>query len=193
MKTLLKYAFVLATVVASTLTANEPYDSIRTVALEPFFIEDGFILLDKVNNQGTTVFVDVGSINGAASRYIAATTNDTVKVYTINPWNSDYSFQKFLSNVKQENQNEKITAIRMNSGEASAALNLVSEFIFIDASDSDTIYENILSWVSHLSEHGIISGNHWERTSVDLAVVKAAADLNLSLSTNGTYWFLKKI
>lgn len=194
MKSLLKFALFAAFLTSSAINANEPYDSTRPLSFEPYFVENGYILLDKVNSQETTVFIDVGSTNGGASRYIAANTNDTVKVYNINPWDqNDHSYQKFLSNVKQENQNDKIVPIRMSSQEASAALNLVSEFIFIESSDTKVVYENILAWVSHLSEHGIIGGNRWEWTSVELPVVKAASELNLVLSTNGTYWFLKKI
>lgn len=184
-KILISFGFV------SALLANEPYDSMRVLAYEPYFIPEGYILLDKVNSQGTTAFIDIKSPNGAAARYIAANTNDTVKVYSINAWENDYAFHKFLSNVKQENQNEKIIPIRMNAQGAADAVNLVSEFIYIDAYKCDTLYDNILAWVTHLSEHGIIGGNLWEKSSVELAVVKAAADLNLSLSNYGTYWFLK--
>ncbi len=194
MKKILTIALAFSALFAPSLEANEPYDSVRNVAYEPYFFEDGYILLEKVTAQGTTVFIDVGSTNGAAARYVAANTDGSTRIYSIHPWTGDeYGFQKFLSNVKQENQNEKIIPIRMSSHEAGAALNLVSEVIFIDSTNADKVYETILAWVSHLSEHGIISGNHWERLSVDLAVVKAAAELNLALSTNGTYWFLRKI
>lgn len=192
MKILIHYLPILSLFLATSLLSNEPYDSIKNVVYEPYFIQDGYILLDKVNTQNTTVFIDVQSTNGAASRYVALNTPETVKVVCVNPWENDYAFQKFLSNVKQENQNEKIIPLRMNSDNASSAINLLSELIFIDGSTNDSLYEAILGWVSNLTDQGVICGSHWELSSVKLAVVQVAANLNLSLTINGTYWFLKK-
>lgn len=191
MRSLLKNIFILA-LFASPLLANEPYDSIRDVAYTPYFLQNGYILLNEVNAQSTTVFIDVKSDGGAASRYIAANTNGTVKVYYVNTWYDDYAFQQFISNVKQENQSGAITPIRMTSQGASMALNLISELIYIDTIHSSNLHEDILAWVDHLSANGVISGNFWERSPIELVVTKAAAELNLSLSTNGTYWFLKR-
>lgn len=193
MKSLFKHVITLATCFTAALFANEPYDSVRQVDYEPVFVQDGYIILDKFNNLGATVFVDVASLGGNVGRYIAANTNESVKVYNINLWDGDqYGFQKFLSNVKQENQNEKIVPIRMSPAEAGSSLNVVSEFIYVDSSNASVLHDNILAWVSHLSENGVIGGNHWERTAVEVAVVTAAAELNLTLSTNGHYWFLNK-
>ena len=53
----------------------------------------------------------------------------------------------------------------------------------------------------NLMELGQISLTNWSvkklvitigKGPVELIVVKTAAELNLSLSTNGTYWFLQK-
>lgn len=190
-RALLCLAAVLAS--GSFLSANEPYDSIRLVSYQPYFIEDGWILLDKVNAQGTTVFIDVESPEGAASRFIAANTSEAPTIYSIHSWSDNqHQFQKFLSNVIQENQTERIVPIRMSSSEAGACLNLVSEVVYIDCTDVASVNEKILAWVAHLSEHGLIAGNKWEWPEVDLAVVNAANELNLSLTVNGGYWFLKK-
>lgn len=55
---------------AGTLTAAEPYDSLRQVSYEPYFFENSWILLNKVTAQSTKVFVDVDSPNGMAARVI---------------------------------------------------------------------------------------------------------------------------
>ncbi len=159
----------------------------------PYYFENGYILLNKVNAQETTVFIDVESSEGMAARYISANTSESVKVFNINSWSeSEHQYQKFLSNVIQENQGDRINSIRMSSREASNALNLVSELIYIDCENTDTVYEKILAWVSHLSQNGVIAGNRWEWHEVELAVVYAVVDLGLTLNIDGNFWFLKK-
>lgn len=192
MKKLFTYMLSAACSLTFMLNAVEPYDSIHTVAYEGYTLQDSYTLYSEVISQGTTVFIDVGSVDGAAARYIAANTNGSVRIYNVNSWGAtDHSFQKFLSNVLQENQSQNITPIRMSALEASSDLNLVSECIFMDPTNADSIYDEILAWAYHLTPHGVIVGNHWEWLEVELEVVKAASQLNFSLTLNGTYWFLK--
>lgn len=177
----------------SLLYAAEPYDSIRLVSYEPYFFENSWILLNAVNSQNASVFIDVESSEGMAARFIAANTSE-VHVYNINTWNeNEHQFQQFLSNVVEENTQESITPIRMSSREASNALNLISELIYIDSTQSEAVYDKILSWVTHLTQNGVIAGNHWEWHEVELAVVQAAGDLGLTLNIDGNFWFLRKI
>lgn len=194
MKLFTKMIFFSTMVLGGTqLFAVEPYQSIRHVAYEPYFLENSWILLDKVNSQSTGVFIDVGSPNGEAARYIAANSPAERAIYSINSWSyNDHKFQIFLSNVIQENLDTRIVPIRMNSNEAGEALNLESELIYLDCNNVTSINDKILTWVSHLTEHGIIAGNRWDWKDVELIVVKAAVDLNLTLTTNANYWFLKK-
>lgn len=190
----MKKLIALATIlVCSALFAIEPYDSVRLVSYEPYFFENSWILLNKVNSQGATVFIDVESPEGEAARFIAANTSDSTKVYNINSWEgNDYSFQKFLSNVAQESLSERVIPLRMNSKEAGTVTNLISEIVYIDSQDISSINDKILTWVTHLSEHGVIAGNKWEWPEVELAVVNAAVSLNLILSTDANFWFLQK-
>lgn len=196
MKKLLKHLFLAAALLSGTyLTADEPepYASVRNISYEPYFLENNYILSQIVDFHATTNFIDVASNEGAAARSVAAYNPSTAKVYSINAWGENpHDFHKFLSNVKQENQAEKIIPIRMTSSEACLALNVLAEVIFIECSSQDHILENILRWESHLTENGAIVGNHWEWSEVELAVSKAATLNNLSLSTNGNYWILSK-
>ncbi len=167
--------------------------ALRLVSYEPYYFENGYILLNKVIAQETTVFIDVGSSEGMAARYISANTSESVKVFNINSWSgNDHRYQKFLSNVIHENQGDRIHSIRMSSREATDALNLVSELIYIDCEDKNTVHEKILSWATHLSLKGVIAGNRWEWPEVELAVVHAVVDLGLTLNIEGNFWFLKK-
>lgn len=192
MKSLIK-GLVFSTVLASAalINAAEPYDSIKVVPYEPYYIENGWILSNIAVAQGTTVFIDIDSPQGEVARFIASNTDSSVKVYSVNSWTEELSFQKFLSNVIHENLSERIIPLRMTSDEAERALDVVSEFIYIDCNVND-ITNKILGWVTHLSEHGIIAGNRWDLPSVELAVVNAAVELNLAIHLDQNFWYLKK-
>ena len=190
-----KFILFLAKFVCSAsfmLSGVQPYESILPIDYVPYNLEEPWIIYNQVNNQQTTVFIDVKSVNGAVSRYIAANTNSTVNIFNINPWrSSENAFQEFLSNVIQENQTNRITPIRMDSSEACEALNLVSECIYIEA-DPDNVYADIIAWSSHLAPHGVIMGNHWDWSDVVIQVTRSATLLHMSVSVSGDYWILKK-
>lgn len=194
MKSIAKLVCLVATFAAGmSLYATEPYDSIRLVSYEPYFFENGWILIDKVNSQNTTVFIDVESQSGEAARFVSTNTSDAVRVYQVNDWNHNaHGYQTFLSNVVHENQADKITPITLNSKDGSAVLNLISECIFLDCNSPETVYDKILAWSSHLSDHGIIAGNKWGWPEVELTVINAAVELNLALTINSNFWFLAK-
>lgn len=192
MKKILGNLLLLAGSLTFALEAVEPYDSIRMVPYEPFFLSDSYILLNKIFNSGSTTVIDVGSEKGGVARYLAANTDSSIGIYQIGEWNeNEYAFQKNLSNIIHENLTERIVPLRMASEEASAALNLNADFIFINSSNADNVYSEIISWYSHLTPNGIIAGNNWEWSSVELEVVKAASDLNMAFNFDGPYWFLQ--
>lgn len=180
---------LMALLLCSGLYAAQPYDSVRPLQQDPYFVENGYILSNKVSSTNTVLFVDVDSPNGDAARFIAAV-NNTVNVFAINSWSEEERYHRFLSNVFQDGTGDRITALRMSSEEAAKALNLNAGVIFLDSSDSVSLGRKIQMWLTQVAEGGVIAGNHWESTAVELAVVTAAAELNLVLSTNGNYWFL---
>lgn len=184
-------ALLLCSGAHASLYATEPYDSVRLLTQEPYFFENGYILLDKVNTTGTTLFIDVDSPKGEASRFIASY-NTAVTVLAVNSWYEESAYHRFLSNVRQEGTDGRITPLRMCSSEASNALDVQAGVIFLDSSRSETLYEKIPMWLTQLGENGVIAGNHWQSNSVEVAVVNAAAQLNLILSINGNYWFLTR-
>jgi len=193
MKRFVTYMTVLTCSVASMLNSVEPYDATRTITYVPYTLQDGYYLYNEVIAQNTTLFIDVGSQGGAVARYIAANTNGSVNIFNINSWsNNENDFQTFLSNVIQENQATNIIPIRMNSLEACVGLNLVSQCIYIET-DPNNIYADIIGWSSHLAPQGVITGNHWEWSDVEFQVIRAASLLNMTVTVNGTYWFLKKL
>jgi len=169
----------------------EPYVSIKPLSYEPSYIQNASVLSDKAQTLGTTTFIDVESFNGAAARYMATATDSSVKIYNINSWCEELSFQQFLSNVSVEGNSERIIPIRMSSDEAEGTLNVTSEFIYIDCNGSG-IQGKIQGWAMHLTGQGVIGGNRWDRPYVELAVVNAAVELNLTISIDQNFWFLSR-
>lgn len=182
----------LATLLLSSgLSATQPYDSVRLLSRDPYYIENGYILVDKVNNSGSNLFVDVDSPNGDVSRFIAST-NSSVTVFSVNSWDGEDQYHRFLSNVNQDGISDRVIALRMSSADASNALDLNAGVIYIDSSHSDTLHDKILMWLTHLNNNGVIAGNDWQVPAVEVAVVNASSQLNLVLTVNNNFWFLTR-
>lgn len=196
MRSFFKSSVLAAMLLSLELSAAEPYDSLRTLPHESYSLENGYILLDKVQSTTPLFFVDVGSSKGEAARFIATNYVDTssaegLTVFAIHSWNRG-QYHQFLSDVLHEQLEGRINVLRMSSAEASGALDINAGVIFLDSSNSDTLHDNILLWLTQLADNGVIAGNHWQSSSVAVAVVNAAAQLNLILSNNGNYWFLTR-
>lgn len=179
----------------------QPYESIRDLPPVPYYVQDGYIYFSLIESHKAAIIVDVESQDGSVARYIAQQANNLPSIsaiYSINSWTAcdlsqKHLFQRFLSNVKQENTAELITPIRMTSEEAALALNIKADFIsLIGANDEDQIYKDILAWYPHLSEGGVICGNNWSEHSIELGITKAASSLNLDLKINGNVWYFEK-
>jgi hypothetical protein len=176
---------------------SEPYVSVHNLPFKPYFIEDGYWLLDLITRHEAPVFIDVGSAEGGAARFVAQNVPDGLKIYCVNDWlnpdpNAKLQFQRFLSNVKQEQTSHLITPIRMNSQEAAAGLNVAANVIYLNSNDEDRVYNDILVWSTHLTPNGTICGNNWSDVSIQIGVTRAASALDLSLHTNNNSWFLER-
>lgn len=179
----------------------QPYSSIRSLPATPYYVQDGWTFYNLIQTNNAAVVVDIESQDGGVARYIAQQASSLpslTTVYSINAWtSSDHSqkhlFQRFLSNVIHENTAELIVPIRMNSSDAASGLNLQADFIsLVGGNDSNTIYRDILAWYPHLNDNGIIGGDNWNETSVEVGVTNAAAALDVSLKINGNVWYFQK-
>jgi len=199
----MKYLVLAAGLILSQLSlyAAEPYDSIRNLPSTPYYVLDGYVFTYLISENNLSTIVDVESQDGGVARMIAAQSDflpSLSSIYSVNGWTScdpsqKHLFQRFLSNVKQENSADKIIPIRMSSLEAAAALNVQADFIsLVGRNDQDDIYNDILAWYSHLSNNGILCGNNWSENSIQLGVTKAAAALDLNLSVSGNVWYFQK-
>lgn len=190
----MKNLFLLSFLSLSILNADlpEPYASFNQLNYQPFYLENNWIIINKLVAQEAQVFIDVESRYGEAARAVALQLPN-LKIYEVNPWHSNsYSYQQFLSNVIQEGTADVITPIKLSSREASLQTNIVADFIYIDATEECKLIEKISSWLIHLTENGVIAGNHWNWPSVKYLVVTAASNFNLNFSEDGDYWFLQK-
>lgn len=205
MKKYLKSMFVAGLLLANlSLFADTPppFSLIHNLPQTPYFVLDGYIYYSLISSQNAAVIIDVDSQDGSVARYIAqqvATLPSVKQIYSISAWqNSDHSqkhlFQRFLSNVSQENTADLITPIRMSSLEAAGALNIVADFIsLVGANDRDAIYNEIIAWFPHLSATGVICGNNWDENEVQEGVTEAAAALNVSVNVDANVWYIENV
>ena len=190
------------------LTANqsicadlpEPYLSIHNLPQTPYYVQDSYVYYNLITTHNAAVIVDVDSQDGGVARFIAqqaANMPTVTKIYSVNIWADHYAskhqFQRFLSNVKQENSTGLIIPVRMNSLDAASALNINADFIsLVGGNDTDTIYKEILAWYPHLSDRGVMCGNNWYESSVQIGVTKAAKSLDLTLNISSNVWYFVK-
>ncbi len=179
----------------------QPYASFQTLPQTPYYVQDGYVFYSLINTHNAAVIVDVESQDGGVARYIAQQTNtlpSVTEIYSVNAWQSSdrsqkHLFQRFLSNVIQENTANMITPIRMSSQEAAESLNVQADFIsLVGANDQQTIYNDILAWYPHLSDTGVMCGNNWHETSVQVGVTRAASTLDLNVQINSNVWYFVK-
>jgi hypothetical protein len=191
----------LAVLLPTALQADpEPYDSVRAVPYEPYFLEDSWYVQNLAITHNAQVIVDVGSHDGAASRDLVNVLPPLPegKLYAIHSWFYDkahpehhYTYHKFLSNVKLDGHADRIIPIRMLPSEAAEALNIVADLIYIAASDK-CIHKSIIDWFPHLTETGIIVGNNWSWHPVQIGVTQAADELDLTLHVENNTWWLER-
>jgi len=197
-KQLISSAF-FATVMASSshlIAVNpQPYTNVRNLSYVPYFLENAYLLSNAINTTSGSVFIDVGSQDGAAARWVAQNYANVTN-YAVNAWWSCDSsqknlFQKFLSNVIQENTANIIVPIRMSSTEGAKALSIVADVIYLESS-SQNLSADILCWFNHLSTNGILCGNDWSDPFVEASVSQAAIKLGYQVNSNGDFWSIQK-
>ena len=99
-------------------------------------------------------------------------------------------YQIFLSNVKHAKLTHKIVPIRMDSLEAARSINVKADLIYIDAShDTLSVYNDIMAWIPHLLEGGIMTGDDWASSAVQTGVILAAKKLNKKVHGQDNFWW----
>lgn len=179
----------------------QPYSSVHNLPMTPYYVQDGYVFYDLIHSRNAAVIIDVESQDGGVARLIAQQASSLPSlnaIYCVNAWTScdpskKHLFQRFLSNVKQENTASLIIPIRMSSSDAAWGLNVKADFIsIVGGNDKDIIYKDILAWYPHLTNGGVICGNNWNESSIEIGVTKAAEALDLTLKINSNVWYLEK-
>ena len=154
-------------------------------------------LIDEIQPK---VVIEVGSWLGQSTRWIAnqclvyhSNLRD-VRVLAVDTWRGSPQesvhmqdprlptlFQRFLSNTIHAGLQDVIVPIRMESTEASQALKVEADLIYIDAAhDEDSVYDDIMNWFCKLKPGGVMCGDDITWPSVERAVRRAAADTGLN-------------
>lgn len=200
MKILLSILFTSFSVFAEM---PEPYKSVNDLPFDGhgWFLNENYLAPIIYTNQPKTV-IEIGSWLGCSTRFIASHMPEDGVLYAIDTWRGTsneavhmqdarlpYLYQLFLSNVKHAGLTHKIIPVRMDSIEASKALNVKADLIYLDgAHDAESVYNDIISWHPHLNENGVICGDDWAWASVQDGVKKAAEKLNKAVVGSDFFW-----
>ncbi len=183
----------------------EPYCSIQDLPFDnQGWFWNGKQLESCILEMKPKVVIEVGSWLGSSTRFIAQRLPKEGKLYAVDTWQGSgdeelhqkdprlpYLYQLFLSNVKHAGLTNIIVPIRMDSIEASKALNVKADLIYIDAGhDTESVYNDIMAWLPHLKKGGIFCGDDWMWYSVRLAVERAAKELNCKIYVEEAFWRL---
>lgn len=182
----------------------EPYKSIK---LLPFDGHGWFINAEHLQGildiRKPKTVIEVGSWLGCSTRFIAGNLPEGGVIYAVDTWRGSinepehqkdprlsYLYQLFLSNIIQTGLTERVIPVRMESIEASKALNVQAELIYIDgAHDTASVYNDIMAWYPHLQEGGVMCGDDWGWISVQNGVVQAANALNRRVLGYKNFWW----
>lgn len=187
------------------LTAElpEPYRSINDLPFDPHgWFGNADQLAACFKERPISNVIEVGAWLGCSTRFLASSVVKGGKVYAVDTWLGSpqedvhmqdprlpYLYQLFLSNVKHAQLSHIIIPVRMDSLEAAKALNVKADLIYIDgAHDTESVFQDIVSWYPHLKPNGIMCGDDWGWPTVQTAVIQAAQLLNKSVSPSGNFW-----
>lgn len=196
-KKLLMAGFLFTNLVSH---AEEPYESIRSMPATPYYVQDAYTYFDLISTRNYKVVIDVESEDAGVARFIAQQASNLPsleKIYSVNAWldcgANKHRFQRFLSNVSQENSSSLIIPLRMSSKEAALALNVTADLInIVGGNDMESVYQDIVAWFPHLNNNGIICGNNWADSAVEIGVTRAAAALGQSFKINNNIWYFER-
>jgi predicted O-methyltransferase YrrM len=187
----------------------EPYRSVTPLAFDPQgWLDDGTRekLRELLVARGARVVVELGSWLGLSTRFLAEQLPANGKVYAVDTWLGSEEincqpamarrlpdlYQRFLSNVLHAGLTDRIVPVRMTTVEAAAALDVLPDLVFVDASHREAdVYADIMAWYPRLMAGGILCGDDWANyPSVRSGVERAAGELQRRVEHQGNCWWL---
>lgn len=213
MKILSKFLVFISLVIFPWINASDqssPYLSVKILPEYPFGYFANAQQLEEIfyANDIRTV-VEVGSwIGGGSTRYMGNLLKQTNgKLYAVDTWlgsstqqlNQEhyqpvlpFVYQQFLSNMIHWGLTEVVIPCRMTSLEASLALDVQPDLIYIDGEHtSEAVYEDLTAWYPFVKDKGILCGDDWGWPSVKISVIRFAHENHLSIEASGNFWRLK--
>lgn len=155
------------------------------------------------------IIVEVGSWTGASAIFMAKLINDDpeAKLYCVDTFLGSVEhheienyrkflpnlYLQFLSNCIHEKVSHKIIPVRMSSQEATIALSIRPDLVYIDAShDEENVYNDVMWWYKKKSPEGIICGDDYDFGPVKMGVDKAAQVLGVTIKNNASFWWFEE-
>lgn len=153
------------------------------------------------------VIIEVGSWFGGSTRWLAKQVSKDGYVIAVDTWKGseehqpgasahhsklDVLYQQFLSNNIHENLQNKIIPVRMESLEATTAINVIPDLFYLDAAhDEESVYKDLQAWIPKFKSQTIVCGDDWSWDGVRAAVNKFASENNFEVIANQNFWMYK--
>lgn len=203
----MKREFIFLAIFLNSLLFGDMPEPYRSIVDLPFddhgWFGNSSQLHSIITAKTPKTAIEIGSWLGCSARFIASQLPDDGILYAIDTWNGStneeqhlqdprlpYLYQLFLSNVKHAQLTHKIIPVRMSSLEASRALNVKADLIYIDAShDTESVTQDIMAWHQHLNDEGILCGDDWGHEPVRIAVYNCANILKKNVGAYGNFWW----
>ncbi|MDR3646467.1 MAG: class I SAM-dependent methyltransferase [Candidatus Babeliales bacterium] len=204
-----KLIFICLIVMLKVFALPEPYASIVPLAADyhgGVHPTNQAYLSNFIKKLNPTTVIEVGTWLGVTAFLIAKQLGKQSKLYVVDPW-EDYeemhafpeyqkrmptSYWQFLSNCIHMKLTHKIIPIKMKSIQASKALNINADLIFIDACHTEEdVYQDIMAWYPKVKKGGICCGDDWWWPSVKKGVARAIAELKLEVYSEDNFWYFE--
>jgi hypothetical protein len=192
----------------------EPYSSIEVLPFDgQGWFHNAAELESLIDTRQVKTVIEVGSWLGLSTRFTASLLPKGGKLYAVDHWLGSaehqpgewayypalpYLYQQFLSNVIHSDLTEKIVPVRMASLDAANYLRtlenpIMPDLIYLDAShETESVYADLNAWYPYVEQHGIMCGDDWIWSSVQIAVRTFAHEKGLRIEASGNFWYLTK-
>ena len=134
-------------------------------------------LSEFLSQKNIKTIIEVGSWLGGSTRFMAKLLPEDGYLIAVDHWKGDDSitstdpsfnlklpqlFQQFLSNSIHEGLANRIVPMRMSSEEASKAIKIKPDLLYLDAAhDEESVYKDLTTWWPNMHAHSIMCGDDY--------------------------------
>lgn len=144
-----------------------------------FGIENQQTIKKIIKKNNVQTVVELGSLLGKSTRFIAECLPENGKVYAVDHWlgsiehnnpkkinvypKLDTLYERFLSNIIHVNLCHKIIPIRATTLEAVDLIFEQPDLVFVDAShEYEDVLNDLEAWYPRVRKNGILCGDDWD-------------------------------